>query len=122
MDPLPFVDMHEIAIAAPPDEVWRALEDKVAGTALLGRRGFPERDAKALERLTLTGGHRFARYSLIFELSPVADGTRVRATTHAEFRPGAGRIYRAVVIGSGGHALVVRRFLKQLRTAVERRA
>jgi len=123
MDGLPFVDAHEVAVAAPRDQVWRALEAIIARNAMLGsRRGFPRREASPPERLVLAGRHRFAEYRLDFELLPAPDGTLVRATTHAAFGRGAGRIYRALVIGSRGHAFVVRRFLQKLRVTVEKRA
>ncbi len=122
MEPLPFIDSHDITIAAPADEVFRALAAQVERTPMLGKRGFPERGSLPPRELALAGQHRFARYSLRFVLSPETDGTRVTATTHADFGRGAGRIYRALVIGSGGHAYVVRRFLRQLRASVEKAA
>jgi hypothetical protein len=43
------------------------------------------------------------------------------AVTHADSPSRAGKVYRALVIGSGGHALIIKRFLRQLRAAVEKR-
>jgi hypothetical protein len=119
MEELPLIDVHEIAIAAPRPAVWQALQARLARTPMLGRRGFPERSADAPERVALAGRHRFARYALLFELVDTGNGTLLRATTHARFSAGAGRLYRALVIGSGGHAWIVQRFLRRLRVAAE---
>ena len=55
---------------------------------------------------------------LIFELDDQGSTTtRVRATTLAEFPGIAGRIYRALVIGTGGHRVVVRRMLRRIADA-----
>jgi hypothetical protein len=40
--------------------------------------------------------------------------TRLRATTWAAFPGVAGTVYRALVIGTGGHRIVVRRILKRI--------
>ncbi len=53
-------------------------------------------------------------YKLIFLLSDADGGTRVAAQTWAAFPGLKGRIYRALVIGSGGHRIVVRRMLKRI--------
>lgn len=63
------------------------------------------------DRITLAGGHRFSRYELVFEI--VND--EVHARTLAEFPGLRGRAYRALVIGSGGHALIVRAMLRKIR-------
>ena len=73
--------------------------------------------------LALEGRHRFARYALTFQIEPVArEASRVTAETHAAFPGTAGRVYRQLVIGSGGHAIVVRRMLKSLKERAERPA
>lgn len=112
---LPFIDRHEIAVAAPAETVWARLCAAVGGNAMLGRRAaFPRREEEPPRRLLLAGRHPFATYELRFELTPADGETVVCATTHARFTAGLGRIYRALVIGSGGHAWVVRRFLRRL--------
>jgi len=74
--------------------------------------GFGVQDVRAPARLALGGAHRFSRYALVFELEPIEDdGCRVRAQTFAAFPGIAGRAYRAVVIGTGGHRIVMRRLL-----------
>ena len=72
--------------------------------------GFRVVEAEPGRRLALRGRHRFANYALTF----VFDGGRLRALTHAEFPGLLGRLYRAAVIGSGGHRLVTRRMLRQV--------
>ena len=54
-------------------------------------------------------------YKLVFELADEGRGhTRLRALTWAAFPGIAGKVYRALVIGSGGHRIVVRRMLKRI--------
>ncbi|MEU3843506.1 hypothetical protein AB0E88_26120 [Streptomyces sp. NPDC028635] len=134
---LPFVDEHSVLVAAEPDAVWRGLGEVLEGSGgrwgrvvrLLGcadraasgprppaqgatLRGFRVAVADPGRELTLVGRHRFASYALIFRLEAVASGhTRVRAVTRARFPGPAGSVYRRLVIGSGAHALVVRRML-----------
>jgi hypothetical protein len=114
---LPFVDAHEVTVAGTAESVWQRLLDVVARSAMLGPRGFPVRSADRPRRLRLAGAHLFAAYDLTFDLEPAGDGeTRIRASTHARFEPGPGQLYRAIVIGTGAHAWIVRRFLRALRT------
>lgn len=143
---LPHVDEHAITVAVDPSEVWPALLETVA-RAFSGRRtepvaailgcaertetggrplhagaalpGFRVERALPERELALVGRHRFSRYALIFRIDRVGPGrSRIRAETRAVFPGAAGRIYRALVIGTGGHLVVVRRLL----AAVERRA
>lgn len=146
MTDLPFIDEHALVIDASPDVVWKALLVRVprdfegrfsAGAARLlgcahprsgGPRpieegstfpGFMVAAAEPPRRLRLDGSHRFSRYRLEFALDDLGDGrTRLRAATSAEFGGPHGRAYRAAVIGSGGHVVVVRRML----AAVARRS
>ncbi len=77
--------------------------------------GFTVERSHAPERLTLCGRHRFSRYALEFQLDAEGDaGCTLRARTFAEFPGLAGRAYRALVIGSGGHRLLVRRLLREV--------
>jgi hypothetical protein len=82
--------------------------------------GFAVAEAHAPERLALRGGHRFSRYALVFELDAAGPGPagvghcNLRAQTWAEFPGLSGDVYRALVIGSGGHRLVVRRLLRDV--------
>jgi len=132
---LPFIDEHRVHVRAPLAPTW----DIVAkfGRRLAGRpaprafatlwqlepaTGFAIASSSEPERLVLIGQHRFARYELAFELHPAADGVEVRARTFAEFPRAAGRLYRMLVIGSGGHGVAVHAMLRQIRRAAERAA
>ena len=76
-------------------------------------------EARPPSRLALAGRHRFSRYALVFELEATGPGrTCIRARTWAAFPGILGRVYRALVIGTGGHRIVVGRLLRR----VERRA
>lgn len=126
---LPYVDEHSIAIAAPRDRVWGALQSYVTGTLATPRRhllsralgaqppsGFRVEQEDPEERLTLAGLHRFARYSLVFELeSRTAVVTLLRARTYATFPGPHGGIYRILVIGTRAHVLATKRMLHAVR-------
>src|SRR5205823_2619101 len=74
--------------------------------------GFEVAQADAGHRLLLRGGHRFSQYELCFELDNPAPGrTCLRAQTRAVFPSLSGSLYRALVIGTGGHRVAVRRML-----------
>ena len=137
MEQLPYIDEHSERVDAPADVVWTALLevlrremsgstiarilgcDPAQGTAEFAGRpgeavpGFRVVEAEPGRRLALRGRHRFSTYALTF----VLDGDRLRAQTHAAFPGVLGRLYRAAVIGSGGHRLVTRRLLRQVARA-----
>ena len=114
---LPFVDAHDVVLPVAIDSAWERLTRLVTRSSMLGPKGFPDRELSAPTCLRLAGGHLFATYELRFDLEAIsATETRVSATTHAKFMPGPGRVYRAFVIGSGAHAVIMRRFLKTLRS------
>ncbi len=46
-----------------------------------------------------------------------ADGTLLSARTYADFPGVGGRVYRALVVGSGAHVLAVRRMLRSVRSS-----
>jgi hypothetical protein len=140
VDALPFIDEHSVRIDAPADAVWSALLsvlrgmngssafarllgcDPVEGTTELtgapgdALPGFRVVEAEPGRRLALRGRHRFADYALTFELE---DGC-LRAVTHADFPGVRGKLYRAAVIGSGGHRIVTRQLLRRVaRTALD---
>ena len=55
----------------------------------------------------------------MFELDPEPPGrTRLRAATWAAFPGLHGKVYRAAVIGTGGHGVTVRRTLKRIAAAL----
>jgi hypothetical protein len=133
MDRLPSVDVHSRRVAATPERTWEGVVKLVRGrltrpapagfVALWGLEptsGFAVAEQTPPRRLALRGRHRFSRYELAFEVEPRPDGVTVRAHTSAEFPGAAGRLYRAVVIGSGGHRFFVRRMIEQIAQFAER--
>jgi hypothetical protein len=142
---LPYIDEHATVIAADRDTAWRELgavvdrtfsggrspgvarllgcaDHKVSGPRPLAEGstlpGFRVAAATPGRELTLAGRHRFSSYALVFRLDEAGPGqSRVRAETRAGFPGPAGAIYRLLVIGTGGHAILVRRML----TAVQKR-
>ena len=120
----PYVDEHDIVVAAPRDRVWAALESYVDGvlggdgsvlTRVLGcspPSGFGVDSRVEGERLELAGRHRFSRYRLVFGLAEDASGsTRLSAATYAAFPGPHGAAYRLMVVGSRAHVLATRRML-----------
>jgi hypothetical protein len=106
---LPFVDEHALDVERSPEEVWEALQRTAPST------GFRVTDSTAPAKLVLEGRHPFSKYALVFLIEPRGDGgSRARAQTWAAFPGPQGRVYRAVVIGSGMHAVLVRRMLRRL--------
>ncbi|NUS44507.1 MAG: hypothetical protein HOQ24_12560 [Mycobacteriaceae bacterium] len=148
MERLPYIDEHGIRIAASAVDTWKALIETVSRTvtdppAVAARAfrldptrksgdwatvgldhavaGFRVLEEQPGRRLALGGAHRFSRYQLIFEIDETASGTvDVRAQTRADFPGIAGRIYRALVIGTRGHRLVVNRLLGAVKQRAER--
>ena len=147
---LPRIDAHSVEVDASPGAVWVALLEALprgfsssrvgrAGAAALGceyrraegpldRRGstltgFRVASAEPPSRLALEGEHRFSRYALTFDVEPIGDGSRSRlsATTDAAFPGPHGRAYRALVIGTRSHVVLVRRLLDGVRRSAERR-
>jgi Protein of unknown function (DUF2867) len=125
MERLPYIDEHAITVDANRAETWSALlrvmcrdPHDPAGVPI----GFVLDEARHLERLALRGRHPFAIYRWVFELDPLADRgpaarTRVRSATWAHFPGVHGKIYRALVIGTGAHRVAVRWTLKRVAAA-----
>ena len=140
---MPYIDEHSRAIGATRERAWTALIASLRGLgrtvprAIVGPWGLQPARAQgdwsatpqlgdclpgfAVERsqpprvLALSGRHRFARYALVFELDETGEaGCALRARSYAEFPGAAGRVYRALVIGSGGHRVAVRRLLRDV--------
>ncbi|WP_102145292.1 hypothetical protein [Mycobacterium hubeiense] len=118
MKRLPYIDEHAISVPADRAQTWAALlqvmcrNPKDPNTVPIG---FALDEATPRERFALKGRHPFSIYRLVFELDD--DGprrTRLRAGTWAAFPGLHGKLYRALVIGSGGHRIVVRRMLKRV--------
>jgi len=142
MERLPYIDEHSIVIGANRQHVWDALvatlhadfassapaplmrvlgvapaqsSSEHGGTLQAGDTlpGFAVARAEKPQSVALRGQHRFSRYELAFELDPTGEERcTLRARTSAAFPGLTGRAYRALVIGSGGHRLVVRRLLR----------
>ncbi len=147
MERLPYIDVHEVVVDADADAAWRAAVRVAQGSLggadhawlahLLGVEpptasgtwspdpepgaalpGFAVEASRPGELLSLCGRHRFSRYRLDFEVADAGpDRSYVRARTWAEFPGVAGAAYRALVIGSGGHRMVVRRMLRGIAAA-----
>lgn len=123
MERLPYIDEHAITIDANREDTWAALLRVLCGDphdASTVPFGFVLDEARPPARFALKGRHWFAVYRWVFELDAL-DGsarTRLRATTWADFPGIRGKAYRALVIGTGGHRIVVRRTLKHVAAAV----
>ena len=146
-DALPHVDEHATVVAASAEAVWRALCAALdgsfagpAGTAYVRLVGCADRTASGPRplaegstlpgfrvtaatpgrHLTLEGSHRFSTYALVFRVEETAEGLhRVRAETRAAFPGRAGALYRRAVIGTGAHAVGMRRLLAGVRRRAE---
>ncbi|WP_245847319.1 hypothetical protein [Mycobacterium szulgai] len=120
MERLPYIDGHAIWLHASASDVWSALLSKMCrdpDDPTTVPLGFRLEQADAPHRLTLKGRHPFAVYRLVFEVDRDGDGARLRALTFAAFPGLHGKVYRALVIGSGGHRIVVRRMLRRIAGA-----
>jgi hypothetical protein len=122
MERLPYIDQHAITVDADRAETWSALlrvmcrDPHDPSTVPIG---FVLDEARYPERFALKGRHPFAVYRWVFELDPLDDSepaarTRVRAATWAAFPGAHGKIYRTLVIGTGGHRVAVRSTLKRI--------
>jgi hypothetical protein len=96
----------------------RSGDPLLAGSTL---PGFTVIRADPDKELALSGHHRFSAYALIFRLVADERRTTLSAETRAEFPGVGGRVYRGLVIGTGGHVLVVRALLRATRRRAERR-
>ena len=144
---LTYVDDHTTVIEAGAGDVWPVLLDAVdrafsrSGSVPYARAvgcadlvaggprpltegstipGFHVTAAIPNVELVLEGRHRFSTYTLRLHIEDLGPRrTRLGAETRASFPGVAGRAYRLLVIGSGGHALVVRRMLAGIKRRVE---
>jgi hypothetical protein len=125
VDPLPYVDEHAQALRV---GVKPAFDAVAAVTRALAERrlprlfvrvwdaetGFAVAELVPPERVVLRGSHRFSTYELAFLVNQTPQGTIVRARTSATFPRLRGKLYRSLVIGSGGHVLAVRLILRSI--------
>ncbi|MEV6771046.1 hypothetical protein AB0N05_20730 [Nocardia sp. NPDC051030] len=124
MERLPYIDQHSRIIKTDRARAWAALlrttcENPEDLSTLPS--GFVLDEADPPKRLATKGQHPFSRYSLVFTLEEAYPGhTRLTAESRGVFPGIHGRIYRALVIGSGGHRLVVREMLRRIAVTAER--
>jgi hypothetical protein len=146
---LPFIDRLGVEVDADRKTTWEALIDvltnsleskssrlgaRVLGSSELGDSGprplstgstlpgFRVAAADEDRELILDGSHRFARHEMVFELTDLGSGrTELAVVTRAEFPGLIGTLYRALVIGSGGHVIVTRRLLRAVMREAETR-
>ncbi|GHH59948.1 hypothetical protein FHS35_006476 [Streptomyces umbrinus] len=144
---LPYRDEHTTVVEAGVDDAWRSLGETLdrsfsrpganryarlvgcADRTASGPRplaegstfpGFRVAAAVPGRELVLGGRHRFSSYALIFRLEPAGPGrSRLTAETRATFPGPAGGLYRLLVLGTGGHAVGVRRLLAAVRRRAE---
>lgn len=118
MERLPYIDEHAITVAAGRAETWAAVLRTICHDPHDPSKvptGFVLDEARPPERLALTGRHLFARYRWVFELDAAGpQRTRVRSATWADFPGVHGKVYRALVIGTGAHRVVVRATLRRI--------
>ncbi|MEU9646865.1 hypothetical protein [Streptomyces sp. NPDC048188] len=140
---LPYIDEHATVVAAGVEDIWRGLGEtldrsfagpgmacyaRLVGSAdctASGPRplaegstlpGFRVLAAVPGRELALVGRHRFSSYALVFRLEEVSPRrSRLRAESRAVFPGPAGGLYRRLVIGTGGHAVGMRRLLAAIR-------
>ncbi|MFE0676817.1 hypothetical protein [Streptomyces sp. NPDC058867] len=142
---LPYVDEHTTIVVADPDALWRGLSAALDGAAGRGGRyarlvgcadvvaagprplaegsalpGFRVSSATPGRELALTGSHRYSVYALTFRIEEAGPGRLLlRAETRAAFPGLSGRLYRGLVIGTGAHALGIKRLMATVRTRAE---
>ncbi|WP_067847814.1 hypothetical protein [Nocardia lijiangensis] len=121
MERLSYIDEHAREVDANRDRTWKALLRVVCKDPYdpaTVPSGFVLDAADEPARLAMHGEHWFSRYELIFELDDEGPSrTRVRAVSRGDFPGLHGKIYRALVVGSGGHAFIVRRMLGRIAAA-----
>jgi hypothetical protein len=141
---LPFIDEHQVRVDAPPLAVWsqvgRAVRERPEFLSrvlvcLLGAEsrsasgnplargatlpGFTVTEAVPGARLVLSGRHNFSEYALIFTIVEQGPGAVLSARSHARFPGLHGRMYRALVIGTGAHRILLTRLLRGVKRAAE---
>lgn len=141
-DTLPFIDVHSVVVDASVDDTWRGLvrvlasngsnplwliSAAVLGCAERSVRGAPDRVGSTIPGfhvarseaplvLRLEGRHRFSEYGLEFRISPLHHRrSEICAETRAAFPGTQGDVYRALVVGSHGHAIAMWRLLELLK-------
>ncbi|GAB2699559.1 hypothetical protein [Nocardia thraciensis] len=124
MERLPYIDQYSRIVTADRERTWAALLRSLCrdpDSLRPASAGFSVGEVHPPRRLAFEGRHRFSRYALVFSLSEAGSGhTALTAESRGEFPGPAGRVFRALVVGTGGHRMVVRRMLRRIATAAER--
>jgi hypothetical protein len=128
---LPFVDEHTRDVAATPEQTWAAVEDHVAAMtsaphAVLGpllgtrpRSGFAVAESDPPREIVHEWRHRFSTYRLVFRVAATGGGSRLSALTYAAFPGLQGRLYRAGLMVTTGHARATRGMLRSIGRRAE---
>jgi hypothetical protein len=118
MEQLPYIDEHVISVDANRADTWSAMLRVLCrdpSDPATVPTGFTLDEATPPARFVLKGRHPFAVYRWVFELDDHGPRrTLVRSATWAAFPGLHGSVYRALVIGSGGHRVAVRRVLRRI--------
>ncbi|HET6830375.1 MAG TPA: hypothetical protein VFH44_03395 [Solirubrobacterales bacterium] len=147
LEQLPPIDEHAIEVDAPAEATWEALFPVIEHSFdSRGARRYAERVGAAVTvakgdlhhpggtlpgftviraiepvMLALAGRHRFAEYAVVFRIDLLrGQRSQVRLETRADFLGRRGRIYRAGVIGTRGHVILVNRMLRAIKRRAER--
>ncbi len=146
LEELPPIDEHYIDVEAPAGDTYAALFPAIerffdgrfaqgycerVGAIETEKRGDLHHPGGTLPGFTVTraiepvmlalaGEHRFAKYAVVFRIDLFPEKrSRVKLETRAAFTPGKGRIYKAAVVGTHGHVLVVNRMLRAIKRGAE---
>ena len=146
LEKLPPIDEHYIDVEAPAEATFAALfptlESALGGKfahSYCERIGAMETEAHGdlhhpggtLPRFTvtraiapvmlaMTGEHRYAKYAVVFRIDLLpGQRSRVRLETRADFCSGRGKLYKAAVLGTRGHILIVNRMLRSIKRRAE---
>jgi hypothetical protein len=146
LEQLPPIDEHAIEVDAPAEASWDALFPTLEHSfGTRGARRYAQRAGasvtvaegdlhhpggklpgftviRAVEpvMLALAGRHRFAEYAIVFRIDLLpGQRSQVRLETRADFRGRKGRLYRAGVIGTRGHVILVNRMLRAIKRRAE---
>lgn len=149
LERLPPVDEHSIEVDAPAEASWAAVfptlqkaMDGRLSRALAHRLGAEQEESSGdlhhpggvlpgfvVSRavppvmLALLGEHRFSKYALVVRIDLLpGQRSRVRIETRASFPGKRGSTYKAAVVGTRGHVVVVRSLLRAIRKRAERSA
>ena len=146
LEELPPIDEHAIEVDASAEATWKALFPTLEHSFdSRGARRYSERVGagvtaadgdlhhpggtlpgftviRAIEpvMLALAGRHRFAQYAIVFRIDLLpGQRSQVRLETRADFVGRKGRLYRAGVIGTRGHVILVNRMLRAIKRRAE---